>query len=303
VPSKIESLSRVESIATGQNWTSAAVDTAGWLFTWGQASFVDEEDDSHEEEPVVTEGPGGLGYELDAETEYQATPKRVDALSHSCVVAVALGWGFTLAVTDTGAVFSFGFSTDGGLGHGSSDSEVLPRRIEALTETGRRFVAVAAGNLNAFALAEGGELYGWGDGRANGHGQHQRTPHRLPIFYHTRIKLVNAGECSACAVTETGELFTWGDHNGDDGDDEGSLGHVAEWPHKQPGRVVRLRGVEVAAVSICGSHTLAADVDGVVWAFGRFETLGLGFWGPLPAVPVRTPTPIPTLRVRVLNSP
>jgi len=303
VPSKIESLSRVESIATGQNWTSAAVDTAGWLFTWGQASFVDEEDDSHEEEPVVTEGPGGLGYELDAETEYQATPKRVDALSQARVVAVALGWGFTLAVTDTGAVFSFGFSTDGSLGHSSSDSEVLPRRIEALAETGRRFVAVAAGNLHAFALAEGGELYGWGDGRANSHGRHQRTPHRLPIFYHTRIKLVNAGDCSVCAVTETGELYTWVNYNDGDGDDEGSLGHVAKWPHKQPGRVVGLRGVEVAAVSICGSHTLAADVDGVVWAFGRPGTLGLGLSGPLPVVPVQTATPIPTLRVRVLNSP
>jgi len=62
--------------------------------------------------------------------------------------------GFTLAVTDAGAVFSFGYSRYGALGHGSLEAEVLPRRIEALAQTGRRFVAVAAGEGHALALTE-----------------------------------------------------------------------------------------------------------------------------------------------------
>ena len=78
-------------------------------------------------------------------------------------MGVAVGNNFTLAVTDAGAVFSFGFNENGVLGHGSLVSrEVLPQRIEALAQTGQRFVAVAAGGDQALALAEGGQLYGWG---------------------------------------------------------------------------------------------------------------------------------------------
>ena len=136
VPTRIESLRRIERIAAGSSLTSAAVDEKGRLFTWGQARLVEEgEDEDGELEEFRV--PNGLGYELDAETEYQLTPKQVDALSQDRVVGVAFGHAFTLAVTDAGAVFSFGFSRKGGLGHGSLESEVLPRRIEALAQTRR----------------------------------------------------------------------------------------------------------------------------------------------------------------------
>jgi len=295
VPSRIESLRRIERIAAGLNQTSAAVDENGRLFTWGRASFFEEEEDEDGEQETF-ERPNGLGYELGVETESQLTPKRVDALSQDRVVDVALGRGFTLAVTDTGAVFSFGFSRDGGLGHGSLESEVLPRRIEALTQTRRRFVAVAAGGFHALALTDGGELYGWGYEEANGHGREERTPQRVAALIGQCVKLVNARALCSCAVTEKNELFTWGNPSG-----EGSLGH--EGLQVTPTRVAGLSGVEVAAVAIGCKHTLAADVDGVVWAFGRRSGLGLGTSFTVSSVPVQTPTPIPTLRVRVLNSP
>jgi len=89
VPSRIETLSHIECIAAGPNRTSAAVDEKGRLFTWGPAKFGEEEDVYGE--LLEFGGPGGLGYELDAETEYQATPKRVDTLSQDRVVGVVLG--------------------------------------------------------------------------------------------------------------------------------------------------------------------------------------------------------------------
>jgi len=198
VPSRIESLSRIESIATGIGLTSAAVDEVGRLFTWGRAKYVDA--------PTM---PNGIGYALDSQIESQLTPKSVEALSEERVVGVALGYGFTLAVTDAGAVFSFGYSEEGVLGHGSLEAEVLPRRIEALAQTGRRFVAVAAGESHALALTEEGELYGWGDGGANSHGRDERTPCRVAALIGERVKLIDTGFDASCAVTEKGELFTW----------------------------------------------------------------------------------------------
>jgi len=69
---------------------------------------------------------------------------------------------------------------------------------------------VAAGDCHALALTEEGELYGWGDGDANGHGRAERTPQRVAALIGQRVKLVNAQGLCSCAVTEKGELFTWG---------------------------------------------------------------------------------------------
>jgi len=197
VPSRIESLSYIESIAAGPYWTSAAVDEVGRLFTWGRATSAEDES-----------MPSGLGYALDSQAQSQLTPKRVDALWQDRVLGVAFGTGFTLAVTDAGAVFSFGYSPV--LGHGSFGGEVLPRRIEALAQTGRRFVAVAAGCVHTLSLTEEGELYGWGHRNGNGHERDEPTPHHVTAFVGQRVKHVDAHGFSSCAVTEKGELYTWG---------------------------------------------------------------------------------------------
>jgi len=254
-PRRIETLARMESVATGGD-TSAAVDDRGRLFTWGRAAFVEGE-------------LNGLGYELDPDMKCQRTPKRVDALSEDRVVGVALGCGFTLAVTDAGTVFSFGQGWHGALGHGLSTSEVLPRRIKALAETGRRFVAVAAGACQSLALTEEGHVYGWGRGRANGHGQEQRMPRRVTALAGVRVLLVYANECSSCAVTERGELYTWGaaDTN------SFHLGHMVDVPQPTPKRVEALSHVKVTAAAIGNGHTLVAGEDGVVWGFGQRNAL------------------------------
>jgi len=288
-PCRIESLSRIERIAAGKT-TSAAVDENGRLYTWGQASrayneYVDEDEDEV--------NPGGLGYELDAETEYQTTPKRVDALSQHRVVGVALGVFFTLAVTDAGAIFSFGQSDHGELGHGSWDSQVLPRRIKG---TRRRFVAVAASSEHALALTEEGELYGWGH-EYNGHRREMYTPKPVAALIGQRVKLITAHDYNSCVVTEKGELFTWNDDNFWD-----NLGH--EGNKNMPTRVDALNGVKVVAVAIYDCRTLATDADGVVWIFGLRLGRGLDVRFDASGHLARmTPTPFRTLRVRVLNSP
>jgi len=260
VPCMIESFSRIEHIAAGIGETSAAIDEGGNLYTWVNAFY-----DSDNDERL---GPSGLGYELEAGAEYQPTPKRVDALSQNRVVGVALGRGFTLAVTDAGAVFSFGYSDKGALGHGSLESVVLPQRIEALAQTGRWFVALAAGSHHALALTEEGELYGWG---------------KIPCL----------------AVTENGELYSWSYAH----DYTNHLGHWINALQKSPKRVKGLSGVKVAAVAMYYTHTLVAGEDGVVWGFGLRCALGLddepaGF-----EEVVERPVAIPVLRVRALKSP
>jgi len=239
--------------------------------------------------------PSGLGY---AQTESQLTPKWVETLSEDRVVGVALGYAFTLVVTNAGAVFSFGAGEAGLLGHGLLEPEVLPRRIEALAQTGRRFVAVAAGD-HAFALTEGGHLYGWGGGDANGHGRDEPTPRQVAAFVGERVKLVCTSVATSCAVTEKGELFTWGCSG------LGQLGHGDGEQPLTPKQVEGLSEVKVAAAAMCDTHTLVANEDGVVWAFGNRLASGLGDSDAAPEDEdfVGQPTPIATLRVRARKSP
>jgi len=97
VPSRVESLSRIECIAAGDDWTSAAVDEDGRLFTWGRAINPNDE-------TMLS----GLGYALDSETESQLTPKWVETLSEDCVVGITLGYAFTLVVTTPAPYFLLG---------------------------------------------------------------------------------------------------------------------------------------------------------------------------------------------------
>jgi len=289
VPSRVESLRRIESIAAapGDIRTSAAVDEDGRLFTWGQAIT-----------PYDQTRPSGLGY---AQTESQLTPKCVETLSVDRVVGVALGYACTLVVTDAGAVFSFGDGQSGALGHGSLEAEVLPRRIEALAQNGCRFVAVAAGGCHTLALTEEGDLYGWGDWISNGHGRGEPVPHLVAAFVGQRVKHAYAGALFSCAVTEKGELYTWGDGN------YGHLGHGDEKYQLTPKRVEGLNRVKVAATAMCDTHTLVTDEEGEVWAFGDRMAAGLGDPEVDPNEDVKDivwrPTPIFALRVRAPKSP
>ena len=287
-PRRIETLEGIKIIASGMCTTSAAVDEHGSLFTWGRVRS-----------PVVATAPVGLGYALDPETEFQWTPRRVDALSEVRVVGVAFGGCFTLAVTDAGEVFSFGHSESGwfddvlglALGHGSLGAEVLPRRIEALTETGRRFVAVAAGYHHSLALTEEGQVYGWGTDLANGHGQERRTPELVTALASESVSRLYAQGNSSCVVTEKGELYTWGFGGL-------HLGHGVTTSQLTPKRVEALGHVTVAAAAISGNHTLVADKDGGLWFFGKRSAFGLGDVAAPLAGDMVQPTPIPNLRVR-----
>jgi alpha-tubulin suppressor-like RCC1 family protein len=106
--------------------------------------------------------------------------------------------------------------------------------------------------------------------------------------------------CILCTVTEKGELFTWGATNQFFATGHG--GRVWEAQHTLK-RVEGMVGTRIVAVAIGHTHTLAADENGVVWAFGERRVLGLAAAPDPEDLCAKTPTPIPTLRVCVLKSP
>lgn len=126
--------------------------------------------------------------------------------------AMSAGLGFTIGLTTTGKVFSWGINDVGQLGRATGTStNPIPGEVTFAAAIRK----VGAGSNFAIALDEKGEMYGWG---ANYYGQlgkgdlaERRVPSRIKkpesVMKWTDISV---GHGHVLALTDAGELFSWG---------------------------------------------------------------------------------------------
>lgn len=72
-------------------------------------------------------------------------PTSIPALKRKRIIAVACGSFHTLAVNDSGEVYSWGVGEKGQLGHGDLESRKVPTQVVALQQ--KVIIAVAAGEV------------------------------------------------------------------------------------------------------------------------------------------------------------
>jgi len=269
-PKLVKSLDGMNPIGAALGTAHTVIWTAtGALFTHGWARY------------------GQLGHGRREEDErHTRTPGRVEALEGEKVVGAAAAAHHTAAWTADGDLFTFGWGFYRSLGHGGSQDERSPRRVDGLV--GQHVVGAACGVVNTLAWTQDGQLYAMGEllcfstpnagvprlvpgltgkkvvgasvgGRLRGHGH--------PMLPHTPAK-------HACCWTDQGELFTFGDS------DFGKLGHgwsqhghnmsAAEGMGKesQPRLVEGLLGHRVVGASCGDHHTVALTDQGEVYVFG-----------------------------------
>ena len=75
------------------------------------------------------------------------------------VAQIACGTHHSCVLTRDGEVFTFGDGTNGALGHGGTQSELTPRRVEDLPGAA---TSVACGGLFTIVKVSSGDLYGFG---------------------------------------------------------------------------------------------------------------------------------------------
>ena len=129
--------------------------------------------------------------------------------------------GFVLSRHHTadGALWSWGRGGHGQLGHGDTQNQLLPNKIEAFA--GQRVVAVSAGFAHNLAFTADGAVWSWGRGHAGvlGHGdeQDQLLPKKVEVLADQRVVAVSAGANHSLAHTVDGAALSWGER--------GFLGH------------------------------------------------------------------------------
>jgi hypothetical protein len=201
---------------------------------------------------------GALG---DGTTDAARAPVPLTTLQGVMVRAVACGAGteehHSVALTEQGRVYAWGSGRSGQLGHGDTQSLVLPRIIAGLD--GRVVARVACGSAHTLALEEGGALWSWGWGHFGqlGHGAgagagNVTAPARVVALEGVVVARIGCGSAHSTAATDTGVVFTWG------WGVNGQLGHGDAASLPAPAAVKALQGVHVSFVACGLAHTVAA---------------------------------------------
>jgi len=197
-PKKIEAFQQCVIAVSAGLYHSLALAADGAVWSWGWGSS------------------GQLGH---GDQQNQQQPKKIEALAGQRVVAVSAGGDHSLALTADGAVWSWG-GCGGMLGHGDTQTQLLPKKIEAFA--GRRVVAVSARGNHSLALAADGAVWSWGCGAygrlGHGDGAEQPLPKKVEAFADQRVVAVSAGSWHSLATTADA-VFAWGKG------ETGCLGH------------------------------------------------------------------------------
>jgi len=151
LPKEVEAFpdQRVVAVSAGQ-YHNLALTADGAVSSWGFG------------------GGGRLGH---GDEQTQLLPKKVEAFAGQRVVAVSAGHSHSIAITADGAVWSWGGGSYGKLGHGDSQEQLLPKKIEAFA--GQRVVGVSAGGSHSLAITADGAVLTSGKGKDGylGHGE------------------------------------------------------------------------------------------------------------------------------------
>jgi alpha-tubulin suppressor-like RCC1 family protein len=214
-------------------------------------------------------GSGEVGKLGHGGEENEAVPRLIEALNHVVVKQVAAGGHHSMVLTRDGDVFTWGDGYYGQLGHGNTDSQSVPKRVE-----GPNNVAdIAARSNHSLAVGEGGTVYTWGynvQGQlglgGHGHGAERLVPTEVPGV--NEVVAVAAGSLHSFALSRDGTVMACGQNS------SGQLG-LGDTDDRYTFTVVAgLRGV--VDIDAGASHSIAVTAEGGLYTWGTGRAIGHG---------------------------
>jgi RHS repeat-associated protein len=174
------------------------------------------------------------------------------------VPLIAAGLEHSLALSDEGHVWSWGYNEYGQVGDGTTIDRTNPIVIDGLNN----IIAIAAGGYHSLALERNGKVWAWGKNHYGQLGNGTTVDKDVPV----QVSLLDNVIAIACgydhsvALKADGSILTWGANTNK------QLGDVRSNYKTTP---VHLNLDETVTHIACGYyHNLAVSSDGTVWSWG-----------------------------------
>lgn len=219
---------------------------SGGLFSWGNNNY----------------GALGIGT-----TVSQSSPVQVGTGNWR---TVSSGGNFSLAISSTGSLWSWGRNDRLQLGNSASTSVVASSPVQIGADTD--WSATSAGYKSSMAIKSDGTLWAWGYNTFSNLGLGADTSNRsAPVAVGGTWTAVDLAKTATVGIKSGGTLWSWGyTTNGTLGDGQGST------TVNSPVQVGT--GTAWSSVAAGKYHIIALKTDGTLWAWGKNDKgqLGLG---------------------------
>ncbi|XP_004503906.1 ultraviolet-B receptor UVR8-like isoform X2 [Cicer arietinum] len=205
-------------------------------------------------------------------TKDSPVPQKLFTFEGIHINMVAAGAEHSVAITEDGDLYGWGWGQYGNLGLGDTNNRSIPEKVTV--DHGEKIVMVSCGWRHTISVSSSGGLYthGWGKYGQLGHGNFEDhlVPCKVQALSDKFISQVSGGWRHSMALTSTGQLFGWGWNKfgqiGVGNNFDCSTPMLVNFPHNQ----------KLVQVSCGWRHTVAVTESANVYSWGRGANGQLG---------------------------
>ena len=282
-------LANILSMFVGDNHT-CVVTNSDAMYCWGSGTYGQLGNDSSSNRSTPVRVRDGVASGADTDGTYLTN-----------IDLITAGGVHTCAYTNSGALYCWGYNSNGQLGNDSIVNRDTPVRVydgEAVgADTDGTYLtnvsAISNGNENMCATTNAGNVYCWGRGLQGRLGNDAVTDSHVPARVHdgeaigvdnsgsylSGVKSLSVSGAHICSVTNNDNVYCWGyGSSGRLGNDASSNSSIPVRVHDGEAVGVDSDGtylVNIEMVSAGNGHNCALSFEGNVYCWGT-GNLGIG---------------------------